>query len=247
MKISVITMTYKDPEHLMQTASTILQQDHEDLEYIIVDGGCDEPTRDALDRIEEKMKERKGTFVRISEPDKGLYDALNKGIDRATGDLIGLMCDRFADKNVLSRMARIVEQEGSDGVYGDLDYVDGDRVIRRWRMGQGKLNRGWMPAHPTLYLKKEIYETYGRYRTDMAIAADYEFMIRALKEGKTTLSYLPGVLVKMYHGGTSTGSLASYTDSFREGRRALAMNGMPHPTLTTVLRTFRVLGQFVKR
>ncbi len=249
MKISVITMTYKDPGHLLQTAATVLQQDHEDLEYIVIDGGCDKETGDAIRKIDEKMKERTGTFRWISEPDNGLYDALNKGIDMAEGDLIGLMCDRFADTTVLSRMAQTVESENTDGVHGDLDYVQDGRVVRRWRMGRGRLAGGWMPAHPTLYLKKEVYERFGRYRTDMSIAADYEFMVRFLKDDAVILSYLPEVLVKMYHGGgsTSTSSLQSYLNSFRQGRKALVINQVPHPTWITVKRTFRVLGQFLKK
>ncbi len=249
MKISVITMTYKDPEHLLETAATVLQQDHPDLEYIIIDGGCDEETREAIRRIEEKMKTRSGTFSYVSEPDHGLYDALNKGIDKATGDLVGLMCDKFADKSVLSRMAEIVTKEGTDGVHGDLDYVEDGRVVRRWRMGQGKLEDGWMPAHPTLYLKREVYERYGRYRTDLSIAADYEFMVRCLKDGKVKLSYLPGVLVKMFHGNgsTSTSSLKSYAESFRQGKKALSDNGVPHAFGITLRRTCRVLLQFIKK
>ena len=195
------------------------------------------------------MQQRSGSLVRISEPDEGLYDALNKGILHASGDLIGVMCDRFADKSVLSRMADIVEQEGTDGVHGDLDYVDGERTVRKWRMGQGKLQSGWMPGHPTLYLKKEIYETFGTYRTDLRIAADYEFMIRVLKDGKVRLSYLPQVLVHMQHGqgSTSTGGLKNYLHSFDEGRRALAENGMPHPFTTTLMRSARVAAQFIRK
>ncbi len=248
MKISVITMTYRDPESLKKTAATVLGQTHKDLEYIVVDGGCDEDTAKVIQAIAQKMEKRGGTFRFVSEPDKGLYDALNKGIDMATGDLIGLMCDRFADKEVLSDMADMITMEGSDGIHTDLDYRNETRVVRRWRMGRGRIQSGWMPGHPTLYLKREVYERFGRYRMDYRIAADYEFMARILKEG-VILSYLPRVCVHMDHGGdsTSTGSLKTYAASFAEGRRALKQNGYPHPGLTTILRTLRVLAQFVKR
>ncbi len=249
MKISVITMTYHNSGQLLKTAASVLSQTHEDLEYIVVDGGCDEDTRRAIQKIQKKMKQRSGSFAYVSEPDRGLYDALNKGIGMAGGDLIGLMCDRFADDRVLEDMAQIVEAEQTDGVHGDLDYVDGRRFVRRWRMGQGRISQGWMPAHPTLYLKKEIYDTYGLYRRDMKIAADYEFMVRILSGDSVRLSYLPRVLVYMDHGGdsASTGSLKSYRDSFREAVRALADNGVRHPTLITLRRTVRVLLQFVRR
>ena len=249
MKISVITMTYHNSRQLLKTAASVLSQTHEDLEYIVVDGGCDEETGRALLQIEKKMKQRRGSFKYVSEPDGGLYDALNKGIRMAAGELVGLMCDRFADEKVLEEMAQIVEREQTDGVHGDLDYVDGRRIVRRWRMGQGRISQGWMPAHPTLYLKKEMYDICGLYRTDMRIAADYEFMVRLLSRDQVRLSYLPRVLVYMDHGGdsASTGSLKSYAESFREARNALADNGVKHPTLITLRRTIRVLLQFARK
>ena len=249
MKISVITMTYHNHEQLLSSARSVLSQEYEDLEYIVVDGGCDEETRLAIEKIRRRMEKRSGSFLSVSEPDRGLYDALNKGIRMASGDLVGLMCDRFADARVLGDMARAVEAEGADGVHGDLNYVQGRQVVRSWRMGQGSIEKGWMPGHPTLYLKKEIYDKYGLYRTDLKIAADYEFMVRILSKGGVRLAYLPRVLVYMDHGGdsASTGSLKNYVNSFREARRALAENGVAHPTLITLRRTLKVLLQFLGR
>ena len=249
MKISVITMTYHNSEQLLKTAETVLGQTHKDLEYIVVDGGGDPGTLQAISRIEEKMHDRPGTFLWVSEPDEGLYDALNKGIRMATGDLVGLMCDRFVNRQVLSLMAETVEKEQTDGVHGDLDYVEGNRILRRWRMGQGDIEKGWMPAHPTLYLKKEMYERYGLYRTDLSIAADYELIVRVLTRGGAKLSYIPRVLVHMDHGGSSasTGSLQSYCRSFAQARRALILNGIAHPTRITCRRSIKVLLQFLKR
>ena len=245
-KVSVITMTYNDRWHLERCAARVLKQDYENLEYIVVDGGSTDGTKEFL----EQLKEAHGDKVRyISEPDKGLYDALNKGIRMATGDIIGLMCDEFADDAVVSRMVATMQKEKTDGVHGNINYVSGDKVIRRWRMGQGTIRSGWMPGHPTLYLKKEVYETYGLYKTDYKIAADYEFMIRILKDKKVKLSYMDEVLVHMFHGeeSTSTGDFGSYLRSLREGHRALKENHVAFAWCVDVCRIMRVLIQFVKK
>lgn len=245
-KVSVITMTYNDRSHLEKCAAKVLQQNYENLEYIIVDGGSTDGTREFL----EDLGARYGDKVRyVSEPDKGLYDALNKGIRMATGDIVGLMCDEFADDNVIGRMVAAMEKEQTDGVHGNINYVQGDKVIRRWRMGQGNLRSGWMPGHPTLYLKKEIYDKYGLYKTDYKIAADYEFMIRILKDKKVTLSYMDEVLVHMFHGeeSASTGGLGSYLRSLKEGHRALRENRVPFAWTVDLCRIVRVLLQFVKK
>lgn len=239
-------MTYNDRRHLEKCAARVLKQDYENLEYIVVDGGSTDGTKEFL----EQLKEAHGDKVRyISEPDKGLYDALNKGIRMATGDIIGLMCDEFADDAVVSRMVATMQKEKTDGVHGNINYVSGDKVIRRWRMGQGTIRSGWMPGHPTLYLKKEVYETYGLYKTDYKIAADYEFMIRILKDKKVKLSYMDEVLVHMFHGeeSTSTGDFGSYLRSLREGHRALKENHVAFAWCVDVCRIMRVLIQFVKK
>ncbi len=246
MKISVITMNYNDAVHLKECIDGIKKQDYEDLEYIIVDGGS---TDDSL-KIITDAKESFGDRLKwISEPDNGLYDALNKGIEMSTGDVVGLMNDKFADEHVISLIAETIIKDGSDGVHGDIDYISGDKVIRRWRNKTGSLRTGWMPGHPTLYLKKEIYDKYGLYKTDYKGSADYEFMIRILKDGEVKLSYIPKVLVYMFHGenSTSTGSFSGYMMSLREGHRALKENGIRFAFVTDIMRTFRVLSQFVKK
>ncbi len=245
-KVSVITMTYNDRLHLEMCAGRVLEQDYENLEYIIVDGGSTDGTKEFL----AGLKERYGDKVRyVSEPDGGLYDALNKGICMADGDIIGLMCDEFADEGVVSRMVATIEDEKTDGVHGNINYVSGDKVIRRWRMGQGSIRTGWMPGHPTLYLKKEVYETYGLYKTNYKIAADYEFMIRILKDKNVKLSYMDEVLVNMFHGeeSTSTGDFGSYIRSLKEGHRALKENRVAFAWTVDVCRILRVLIQFVKK
>lgn len=244
MKVSIITTTYNDADNLQRIMEEILKQDYEKIEYIVVDG---KSTDNTLDIIKEYEKKFKGRMKYISEKDKGIYDALNKGIQMATGDLIGCCFDRFADEHVISDMVDVIEKEGSDGVHGDLCYMDGERVVRYWKQGQGSIKKGWMPGHPTLYLKKQVYDTYGLYKTDYRISADYEYMIRILKEEKIKLSYIPRVLIYMSHGGTSTNSLGSYLEGLKEGHRALKENNIKCAVFIDIVRTFRVLLQFVRK
>lgn len=241
-KVSIITTTYNDSENLKKTIAQVEAQDYENIEYIIVDGASKDNTLEVI----REAKERFGERLRwISEKDSGIYDAINKGLGMATGDYIGLCFDRFACKDAVSKMVAVMEAEGTDGVHADLNYVDGERIIRKWRQGQGNIRTGWMPGHPTLYLKREVYETYGLYKTDYRIAADYEYMIRILKDGKVKLSYIPEVLIKMSHGGTSTSSLGAYLKGLREGHRALKENHIKFAFVTDILRIFRTLLQFL--
>ncbi len=243
-KVSVITTTYNDAANLRNIMDQVAKQDYENMEYIIVDGGSTDETMELIRQMEGRMP---GKVKWMSEPDKGIYDAINKGIRMATGDIIGTCFDRYADDNVISRMVAIMELEGTDGVHGDLYYMEGDKVVRTWKQGQGSIRSGWMPGHPTLYLRREVYDRFGVYKTNYRIAADYEFMVRILHGRKVTLSYLPEILIYMSHGGTSTNSLGSYVESLKEGHRALTENEVSFAWFTDLCRIVRVLLQFVKR
>lgn len=243
-KVSVITTTYNDAANLGKIMEQVAKQDYENLEYIIVDGGSTDDSHELIRQMEKKMP---GRVRWISEPDSGIYDAINKGIRLATGDIIGCCFDQYADENVISRMVSAMETEGTDGVHGDLCYMDGERIVRKWHQGQGSIRSGWMPGHPTLYLRREVYERFGVYKTDYRIAADYEFMVRILYRKQVTLSYLPEILIYMSHGGTSTNSLGAYVESLKEGHRALKENKVSFAWFTDLCRIMRVLMQFVKR
>lgn len=243
-KVSIITTTYNDSANLRRIIKQIEAQDYKNIEYIIVDGASKDDTMDVILEAKERFGDR---LVWISEKDTGIYDAINKGLKLATGDYIGLCFDEFATKDVISKMVAIIEKEGTDGVHGDLDYMEGNKVVRKWRQGQGKIRSGWMPGHPTMYLKREVYEKFGDYKTDYRISADYEFMIRILKDGKVKLSYIPEVLIKMSHGGTSTNGLKAYIASLKEGHRALKENNVSFAFVTDFLRICRVLLQFISR
>ena len=243
-KVSVVTTTYNDIENLKRILAEVKKQTYPNIEHIIVDGGSTDGTVDLLKELEEKEP---GRISWMSEKDNGIYDAINKGICMATGDIVGCCFDRYADEGVLMRMVEIMEKEGPDGVHGDLCYMDGDRIVRKWHQGQGVIRSGWMPGHPTLYLKKEVYDRFGLYRTDYRISGDYEFMVRILYRKEVTLSYLPEILIYMSHGGTSTNSLGAYVESMMEGHRALVENHVPFAWVTDLCRVVRVLSQFVIR
>lgn len=244
LKVSIITTTYNDAENLKRIMEEILKQDYKNIEYIVVDGKSSDNTIEVLEEYKPLFQ---GKMKYISEKDKGIYDALNKGIAMTTGDIVGCCFDRFADEHVISDMVEIIEREGTDGVHGDLYYMDGERIVRYWKQGQGNIRKGWMPGHPTLYLKKSVYDTYGLYKTDYRISADYEYMIRILKDGKVKLSYIDRVLIMMSHGGTSTNSLGSYLDGLKEGHRALKENDIKFAWWVDIVRTVRVLLQFVRK
>ena len=262
-KVSVVTTVYNDRENLKKVIRQVQSQDYENIEYIIVDGGSTDGTLDVIREAERQFRkgaagENAGTeadgsttanieFRWISEPDKGIYDAINKGMKMATGDILGCCFDQYAAPDVLTRMVDIIEKEGTDGVHGDLYYMDGEKIVRHWHQGQGSIRTGWMPGHPTLYLRREVYETFGYYKTDYRISADYEFMIRILKDNQVKLSYLPEVLIYMAHGGTSTNSLGAYVAGMKEGHRALKENGVRFAWFTDFCRILRVLVQFVKK
>lgn len=249
-KVSVITTTFQDIVHLKEVVNGIKNQNYDNIEYIIVDGRSKDGTVEFLQSQEGEFEKLPGMELKwISEPDEGIYDAINKGIRMSQGDIIGFMFDRFAAEDVISRMVHIIEEEHSDGVHGDLDYVDeSGNVVRHWVMGNSRtMKDGWMPAHPTLYLKKEVYEKYGFYKTDYKIAADYEFMVRILMDGKLRLSYIHEVVVYMFYGGTSSANLGSYVRSFGESYRALRENHVPFGFFICIKRTMKVLLQFISR
>src|SRR6056297_628016 len=170
----------------------------------------------------------------VSERDAGIYDAINRGIERAAGDVIGLLHsdDFFADRDVIAHVAKALENPELDGVYCDLDYVsagDATRIIRQWRSGEydpRRLAKGWMPPHPTLYLRRGVFDAHGLYDTSFKIAADYDAMLRYLVKGRIRLGYIPEVMVKMRVGGESNKSLRKIVQKSREDYRAIRRNGV---------------------
>lgn len=248
MKISVITAVRNNRDTVAQALDSLLAQTHRDVELIVIDGASTDGTLNVLARYATRLA------VLVSEDDHGIYDALNKGLRRATGDVIGFLHadDLLADNEVLSRVASCFAETGADGVYGDLVYVSKfqpDRIIRNWRskaFAPGLLANGWMPPHPTLYLKRTVYEQYGLFDTSYRIAADYDFMLRVLREPGLRFVYLPRLLVRMRVGGASNRSLANLWKKSCEDLRALKHNRIGG-IWSLLCKNFSKLPQFFQR
>lgn len=253
MKFSIITACYNPGSSIMTAIESVLSQDYPDIEYIIIDGASTDGTVELIKSYGDKISRF------ISEPDKGFYDALNKGINLANGDVIGFVNadDLLARVNIISDIARGFDRTGMDGLYGDLEYVAKDdiaRVIRYWRSGNFKyssLRVGWMPPHPTLYLKRSVYQGArlgdGDYfDTSFKIAADYDFMMRILGKLKVDVTYLPQVLVKMRIGGKSNKSISNIIRKSREDLVAMRRNGVGS-FVTLIFKNLRKLPQFIMR
>ena len=225
MKISVITAVFNNREHIAEAVDSALVQSHPDVELIVIDGGSTDGTKEILQAYGDRVA------VLVSEPDDGIYDALNKGLKLATGEVVGFLHsdDVFADVDALKRVASGFSSADVDAVYGDLVYVRRDnlqQVVRYWKSSvflQNKLRRGWMPPHPTLYVRRRVYAQLGGFDTTYRIAADYDCMLRFLKSG-IKAAYLPYVQVRMRLGGASNRSLKNILRKTIEDYRALKRN-----------------------
>lgn len=218
MKISVVTATYNAAQTLEECLLSVARQTHRDIEHWVIDGG----SRDGTQAIVEQHRSALAGYV--SEPDQGIYDALNKGIARSSGDVIGFLHadDVYADVDTLATIAAAFADPMVDAVYGDLVYVDRvdpSRVIRYWRAGEvsrTRLMQGWMPPHPTFYARRSVYQRLGGFDTRYRIAADYDSLVRFLFVGGIRAVYLPRVLVCMRTGGVSNRSMRTIARKSRE-------------------------------
>ncbi len=225
-RISVVTAVYNNRETIAAALDSALGQAGAELELIVIDGGSTDGTLDILKSYANRLD------VLVSEPDCGIYDALNKGIRLASGDVIGFLHsdDLFADVKALSRVAAAFADARVGAVYGDLLYVrkdDPDAVVRSWRAGEFSRRRlawGWMPPHPTLYVRRSVYERTGGFDTSYRIAADYDYILRLLGREDVGVRYIPDVLVKMRTGGASNRTLHNILRKSAEDWRALRRN-----------------------
>ena len=243
-KVSLILTTYNCLDCFKKTIKTIESQDYPNVEVCISDSCSTDGT---LEVIQEYQAHSKYQVKYISEKDNGIYDGINKAIDMSSGDYLEIMNDEYTCKNAISKLINAIETDTYDyvGAHSDLVYKEGDKVRRYWKMGKGNIYFGWMPAHPTLMLKREIYNEYGRYDIDYICSADYEFMVRFLKD-KKQLAYVPETLISMYYGGTSTQTLGSYGTSVLEAMKALHVNKIHFALFITAMRIIRVLFQFIR-
>ncbi len=248
MKISVITSVYNNRETIAEAIESVLSQTYDNIEYIVVDGASKDGTVDVIKKYADKIT----TFV--SEPDKGIYDGLNKGIALATGDVVGFLHsdDLFQDEHVVAKIAETFKIDDVDSIYGDLVYVnkeDTSKIVRYWKSGAyglKKLENGWMPPHPTFYVKRKVYERYGAFDTSFKIAADYDSILRFLGREGITTRYIPEVLVKMRVGGESNKSLKNLLLKTKEDIRAIKNNDVGHMKCL-FLKNITKLPQFFQR
>ncbi len=246
MKVSIITATFNSEKSIQQTINSVVNQDYADIEHIIIDGGSTDATLEIIKKNNGRIS------LLVSEKDKGIYDALNKGIKIATGDIVGFLNsdDVFDNPQIISRVINCFKIKKSDVVYGNLIYQSKNeskkRTIRYWRsnaFNPGCLWYGWMPPHPTLYCKKEIYNKFGLFDDNFKISADYDFILRVFKEPTINKTYLPTIMVKMNVGGASNKSIKNIIQKSTEDYKAIRNNkigGLP----TLILKNIRKIGQF---
>ncbi|MBU3542215.1 glycosyltransferase [Polynucleobacter sp. MWH-Loch1C5] len=248
MKVSVITAVYNREKTIGDAIDSLYKQTYQNFEQIIVDGL-------SKDRTVEIIKYRSDLRTLIkSEEDRGIYDAFNKGLLRSTGDIIGFLHsdDFYSDEEILSEVVRAFQTSGCDLVYGDLDYVseaDTSKIIRNWISGGfefKKLKYGWMPPHPTVFVRRELVKDIGLFDLNYRIAADYDYMLRCLKKRNIKVCYLPKKIMKMRVGGASNGSLRFIIKKSLEDYSIIKKNMifLIFPLLTLVMKNFRKLNQF---
>jgi glycosyltransferase len=248
MKISIITATYNSAATIADTLTCVSEQDGVDIEHIIIDGQSTDDTLKIVSRFPHVAKV-------ISEKDTGIYDAMNKGIAASTGEVIGILNsdDVYASNFVLSKIAAIFENDQTDVCYADLQYVQRhnlNRVIRTWKSGHykpGYFHLGWMPPHPTVFVRKRVYEETGHFNTSLKSAADYELMLRIFVKYRFNIHYLPEFIVKMRTGGVSNASFFHRILANKEDRKAWKLNDLRPGIFTLYLKPIRKLTQFLKR
>lgn len=247
MKVSIITVSYNSAETIEDTIQSVLSQEYTDVEYIIVDGKSTDHTAEIVSKYQNKISK----FV--SEKDKGIYDALNKGIALATGDIVGLLHadDLYANTNVISDVVKQFTSSNAAAIYADLNYVDRyntTKVIRKWRSGNykdGMFLKGWMPPHPTFFVKKTCYDSFGMFNLKLRSSADYELMLRFIHVNKIKISYLQKMIVNMRAGGQSNVSLLNRLKGNKEDHLAWELNGLKPGMFTLIRKPLSKLLQYL--
>ena len=249
MKISIITVCYNSEKTISDCITSVVNQSYDNLEYIFIDGKSTDTTMEIIASFGDQI------FKVVSEKDKGMYDAINKGIRMASGDIIGVLNsdDYYTDELVIEDGMSKFKEANADALYADLNYVDQidtNNVVRYWKSGDYKPNSflsGWMPPHPTFFIRKEWYLKYGEYSLELVSAADYELMLRMVLKHGARLAYLPRVIVNMRVGGMSNSSLRNRLRANKEDRKAWEMNGLTPKYYTLIFKPLRKIIQYVKR
>jgi glycosyltransferase involved in cell wall biosynthesis len=248
MKLSLITVTRNSGQYLEDSIKSVVGQTYKDIEFIIIDGKSNDNTIDIIKKYENYIHHW------ISEPDRGMYDAINKGMQLSTGDIIGILNsdDIFDNNDVVAAIVKTFVEQQVDSIYGDLEYVEQHDVKKVYRIWKGRpyIRRrfllGWMPAHPTFYFKRKLYEAYGGYENHYYSAADYELMCRYLYKFKSSSFYLPKFIVRMRRGGQSNGSLKMRLRANRRDYLAMKKNNIPFAFIVSILKPLSKLHQYYK-
>ena len=249
MKITIITVAYNSARTIEDTIRSVLSQTHQDIEYIVVDGGSTDGTLGIVDKYRGKIARS------VSGPDKGIYDAMNKGLALATGEVIGFLNsdDFYAQNSAIETVAQAMQNSELGACYADLVYVKQnktDQIVRYWRSSPyraGRFGKGWVPPHPTFFARSSTYAQLGGYDISFPVAADFELMVRFLARHQVPSAYLPRLLVCMRTGGASNGGLGSIIRQNMEIYRALKKNSQPVSPLYPLYKLIEKNSQFFKR
>lgn len=246
MRVSIITVVYNGEQYIEECITSVVEQNYQDIEYIVIDGGSTDQTLSLIEKHSHKIAH----FV--SEKDRGMYDALNKGIALASGEVIGILNadDMLASQEVIAEVVKCFEEQEAEGVYGNLNYISpvSNKVVRKWvskQFSRKDIEYGWMPAHPTLYLKRFLFKQYGGYSLDFGTAADYELMLRFLYWHEVKAVFLNKLLVNMRLGGMSNASWKQRYHALLNDYKAIKSNRLPFSFITLLLKKLSKISQFL--
>lgn len=246
MKISIITVSYNSEKTIENTIKSVINQTYSDIEYIIIDGGSTDHTLSIIEKYKDKIAKI------ISKPDKGIYDAMNKGLKLASGEIIGILNsdDLYYNEKVIETIIKKIKEKNADCCWGDLVYINKNninQIIRFWKSseyGNRKFQKGWHPPHPTFFVRKKIYEKYGNFNLKFKIAADYELMLRFLEKYKIKFCYIPMILVKMKTGGKSNKNIVNYILGNIESYKAWKINNLKINPFKLFLKPLSKISQY---
>lgn len=249
MKFSIITVSYNAGDTVEDTIKSVLSQKGVDIQYIIIDGASSDNTMEIVDRYREQLD------VLVSEPDNGIYSGMNKGLSYADGDIVAFLNadDTYEDNRVLERIAAVFNRDNVDACYGDLVYVDKnqpDKIVRYWKsrkFEKGLFKTGWMPAHPTFFAKKELYDKFGNFDEQFSLQSDFDLTMRFMELHDIRTHYLPEILVRMKMGGESNKRLSNVVRGNLEAYRSCKKNGLGVSHLFIVRKLLSRVPQFFRR
>jgi glycosyltransferase involved in cell wall biosynthesis len=245
-KVSIVTVSYQGARFIKDAIESVLSQTYADVQYIVIDGGSTDGSLDIIQSYTDRIS------IIVSEPDEGIYDAMNKGLALASGEVVAFLNadDFYAHSSVIEHAIGVFQKTNADVVYADLDYVsrtDKSKVVRKWRSGEFGLNRfkqGWMPPHPTFFAKRSLYQQFGGYKQELNSSADYELMLRFCFVNRAKVAYLPEVLVKMRLGGQSNRSFKNRLLANLQDRKAWEINNIKPTWYTFLMKPLSKVKQY---